>query len=795
MLRPASLQAAMSAPLPPAAVCNTRADNRADAKLVPNLPDDAHPPSDLCDSAPPSAPPSASTPAAAPAPPAPAHLHSDPSPDVAPNPSPHLTNTANAAPVAADPSPPVAAPPAPSAETAPAAPAPQRRLYSKPTLPSLRHARRHPLPPDDPICATAPAFLPYQPPPPPPGSSDVQLSAPDKGLTFAALGLPPPLLAALREQGLAAPSPVQAAALPPARLGLDLVTQAKSGTGKTLVFALAALEAALRAPAAAPAALVLAPTRELAAQIRAVVRRLAARADPPPHVDAVVGGVPERDDAERLAALPPRVLVGTPGRVLALLKKRVLAPDDLRLLVLDEADRLLDGALSDTVPRICALLPEQKQSLAFSATFPVRLQRLLARVMRNPRLVQVGDEPAPAGQDDVASAHGKAVLLGVRQRKMAVGDVRKVNGKKAIFRAKIDTVTKVLRELSFKLCIVFSNNKEHGKAVSKHLRAKGFKCKIINAEVRQSDRVAIMESAQNGKVRVLVATDVLARGVDIESCDLVVQLDVPSEPATYLHRVGRAGRFGKKGISIVLYSQEEDALWVDRLEKTIGFRMPVMNLAQASEIQEHEVAQSDDNVVAEKADGNGTASMVASKEPIVERTEEIISGVHVELPEKVGMVDDGLNGEGDDEEMDVEGKGHVVDKSPGSDVQEAEEESRFHLDGLCDAKAAALKELNGVGIGEECGHKDVACEDSVEEREECADMERSTDGEAGSTEHIRQRGPSLRGPSFLGKRQWKEDARDSEWETYARKAYQAGYREAYECAFEMAKELRRRLER
>jgi superfamily II DNA/RNA helicase len=414
---------------------------------------------------------------------------------------------------------------------------------------------------------------------------DVALSGADRSATFEELRLPTPLLSGLRRAGLHVPSPVQIRGIPLGRLGVDLIAQAKSGTGKTVVFCVLALETVLGLGQGtrSVAVLILVPTRDIAAQIRDVLEELAVDMSPRPVVGLFIGGTSLKADETALREKTPCIAVGTPGRVEDLVSRGAMDLSTLKLLVLDEVDRMLDGSFDGSVPAICGVLPTSKQVATFSATYSPTLLKALDSVMRRPHFVRLCDDvedsardggegtdgvcPDRSGQGARQSApvsasgdnHG-AVLHLVRQAAMAV--TQPFHGARtpgADFDAsppalhKTDALVRVLSEQPFGQAIVFSNDKTGGRIVKSRLCKAGFATVYTSGSETQAVRMASMDAMRRGNARVLVATDLIARGVDLPGCDLVVHLDVPQDSATYLHRVGRAGRFGSLGMSIVLY--------------------------------------------------------------------------------------------------------------------------------------------------------------------------------------------------------------------------------------------------
>lgn len=380
-------------------------------------------------------------------------------------------------------------------------------------------------------------------------TSDVLLQQVPGVSTFADMHLPEPIVTALRAVGCKTPSPVQLRGIPVARLGVDVIAQAKSGTGKTIVFATIAAEASLTCAPGQIVAVVLAPTRELVRQIADVVRAVvgvAAVADGATEtkvdkheVAVLVGGTPNWRDATPLRRAT--VVVGTPARVRACIECGVLQAEAVRVLVLDEADRLLEECAGFDLNAIATSLPAHRQTLAFSATYTSGQLAQLRAVMRTPHLVWLG---AQDDNGEAIAAWRASVLRGVRQWRVNVSH------------SKIDTLRKVLKARP-QPCVVFARTRISARNIARSLRKGGVSATHVSAALPDTQRQAAVKRFASGEVRVIVGTDVLARGVSFENCELVVQLDVPDDVATYLHRVGRAGRFGTQGDAIVLVDKAD----------------------------------------------------------------------------------------------------------------------------------------------------------------------------------------------------------------------------------------------
>ncbi|XP_037085582.1 probable ATP-dependent RNA helicase DDX20 [Pollicipes pollicipes] len=345
-------------------------------------------------------------------------------------------------------------------------------------------------------------------------TADVRVS---EDVTFAGLLLSEPVLLGLQQAGFERPSPIQLRAIPLGRCGVDLIVQAKSGTGKTCVLAVLALELlAAAAPSGRCQALVLAPTREVAVQVAQVVAAIGSHV-PGLAVHTLIGGLPLAQDVANLRRC--QVAVGTPGRVRQLVDSEALNTDAVRLFVMDEADKLMEDAFVDDINFIYSTLPASKQMVALSATYPETLADLLARYMRTPTFVRLGKS--------------SSALLGIRQYVLTVPYQPLVQKQ---LKLKLDALVHLLSTVSFTQCLVFSNHQTRAETLSTQLTARGWPSTHLSSALSQERRLEALARLTSLRCRVLVATDLGARGVDSEHADLVVQLDVPWDGATYLHR-------------------------------------------------------------------------------------------------------------------------------------------------------------------------------------------------------------------------------------------------------------------
>ena len=345
---------------------------------------------------------------------------------------------------------------------------------------------------------------------------------------FSDLPLHPALLQGLDAFGHVRMTPVQAQSLPALLEGRDLIAQAPTGSGKTAAFGLGLLHN-LDAQQIRLQALVLCPTRELADQVSKHIRKLATGIANLKLL-TLTGGVPL---APQLASLThaPHVVVGTPGRVLELMQKDALALRDLRVLVLDEADRMLDMGFEEPIRQIVARTPKTRQTLLFSATWPEGMNAIASGMMRDPLNVTV-----EAG----------AVHAGIEQRFFEVDPARKPAA-----------LAGLLMEYRPESAVVFCNMRRDTEEVVSSLTHLGFSAAALHGEMEQRDREEVLVRFANRSCQVLVASDVAARGLDVEHVGAVINYDIPTDPAVYVHRIGRTGRAGRSGVALSLCTPRE----------------------------------------------------------------------------------------------------------------------------------------------------------------------------------------------------------------------------------------------
>ena len=373
------------------------------------------------------------------------------------------------------------------------------------------------------------------------------------GTKFSDLLLPETILRGLEDSGFYEPSPIQLRAIPVARFGCDLIAQAKSGTGKTVVFATVILNN-LKMELREPQALVIAPTREIATQIANVIGRVGRHLNKL-SVVTLIGGLSRASDRKHLGR-GCHVAIGTPGRVADLIRRKILSVKHIKMYVVDEADQLHEGAYDEEMLYIVDSLPSRKQVLAFSATFTDELLELVRDYMRNPQEVRISRNVARNEKD-----REKVALRGIVQyrvvsefKQSVVLSDRKLS---EIFRLKSKSLESLLRRVRFRQCVVFCNDRDRASSLSHRLRQKSWPCQFISGNQKQRVRNEVIRNFRDFRTRILVTTDLTARGVDFSGVNLVVNLDIPADPATYLHRIGRAGRFGTKGTAVTILVSSE----------------------------------------------------------------------------------------------------------------------------------------------------------------------------------------------------------------------------------------------
>ena len=344
--------------------------------------------------------------------------------------------------------------------------------------------------------------------------------------TFAALGLGEPILRALAAQNFTTPTPIQAGAIPPLLAGHDLLGIAQTGTGKTASFALPILQHLAASPTRArpfsTRALILAPTRELALQIDSAIRGFAA--GQPISTCVILGGVGRRPQEERMRR-GPDIVVGTPGRIRDLMNTKHLRLDQVTHFVLDEADRMLDLGFIRDIRHVVAALPARRQSLLFSATMPHEVAELAQAFLQNPQRVEITPDIRTPQRIEQHVHHVEAA------------------DKRAL-------LTQLLEDPALERVIVFTRTKRGANKLCEHLTAGRIQAEALHGNKSQGAREKSLDRFRSGRARVLVATDIAARGIDVNGISHVINFDLPVEPESYVHRIGRTARAGSSGIAI-----------------------------------------------------------------------------------------------------------------------------------------------------------------------------------------------------------------------------------------------------
>lgn len=382
------------------------------------------------------------------------------------------------------------------------------------------------------------------------------------GVDLADLGLPEPLLRAVGDLGFVRPTPVQEQTIPALLAGRDLIGVAQTGTGKTAAFGLpllAGVDAAVRGVQA----LVLVPTRELALQVADAVASFA-RHLPGVRVVAVYGGAPYLPQ-QRAIAGGAQVVVGTPGRVIDHLDRGSLVLDDVRTFVLDEADEMLRMGFAEDVDRVLSSAPAERQVALFSATMPPGIVAVAERHLRHPERVAVARQATTAA--------------GVRQAYAVVP-----------FRHKVEALARVLATTDAEATLVFTRTRAGAEETGAALVSRGIAAATLSGDVAQKDRERIVERLRAGTVDVVVATDVAARGLDVDRIGLVVNLDVPTEPESYVHRIGRTGRAGRAGQALTFVTPAERGR-LRAIERTIRASLEETTIPTGEQVAAHRVGQ------------------------------------------------------------------------------------------------------------------------------------------------------------------------------------------------------------
>ena len=400
----------------------------------------------------------------------------------------------------------------------------------------------------------------------------------DAERSFADLGLRPELLGALDELGYEEPTPIQAAAIPPMLAGADLLAQAATGTGKTAAFALPVLDRleAQRGRRTAPTALVLVPTRELAMQVSEAIfnygRHLGVKVVP------IYGGQPIHRQLQRLDR-GVDVVVATPGRAVDHIGRGSLPLDDVGIVVLDEADEMLDMGFADDLETILESTPGERQTVLFSATLPSRINAIAKRYQRDPARIRISRAERA---DDQALVRQRAYVVQRAHKAAALGRVLDVESPTA--------------------AIVFCRTRGEVDQLTVTMNGRGYRAEALHGGMDQMQRDRVMGRLRDGTAELLIATDVAARGLDVDSLTHVVNFDVPSAPESYVHRIGRVGRAGREGVAITLAEPREQRL-LGNIERLTKQQISIESVPTVADLRSRRIAQTVDAIRATIAAG------------------------------------------------------------------------------------------------------------------------------------------------------------------------------------------------
>src|SRR6185369_4018004 len=398
----------------------------------------------------------------------------------------------------------------------------------------------------------------------------------EKDGTFADLGLAEPLLKILMEVGYEAPTPIQAKTIPVLLAGRDLIGQAQTGTGKTAAFALPILQR-LDLARAEPQALVLAPTRELAIQVAEAFHtysKYVGRVSVLP----VYGGQPIDRQQQRLVR-GVHVVVGTPGRILDHLRRGTLKLDGVRTAVLDEADEMLRMGFIEDVDSILSQAPsEHRQTALFSATMPPEIRRVASRHLKNP--------------ESIAIERHMLTVPAIEQRFLILAPQQK-----------LDALSRILETEPAEAVLIFTRTKTGAAEVAEKLQARGYAAEAMHGDMNQIQRESVIRRLRAGQVEIVVATDVAARGLDVDRISHVINYDIPNDVEAYVHRIGRTGRAGRSGIAVLFVSPRERRMMQD-IERFTGQRLLPMKMPTRADVAARRMALFKESIRKTLAEGD-----------------------------------------------------------------------------------------------------------------------------------------------------------------------------------------------
>ncbi|MCQ6282045.1 DEAD/DEAH box helicase [Bacillus sp. EB600] len=400
---------------------------------------------------------------------------------------------------------------------------------------------------------------------------------------FVSLGVSKVLAKTLSTYGVVTPTPVQERAIPSIMAGKDIIAQAQTGTGKTLAFILPIL-GKINPNTSHPSTLIVTPTRELALQIKEEIEKLIMNLDGI-HVLAAYGGQDVEKQLKKLRR-NVQIVVGTPGRLLDHIRRGTLQLSQINCLILDEADQMLHIGFLNEVEQIIKETPSNRQSLLFSATIPAEIREIAHKYMLNPEYIQIEKVQGPAEN--------------VKQMAYLTTD-----------RAKQATLIELIETHRPFLAVIFCRTKRRVSKLYDALKSNGFNCDELHGDLSQAKRERVMKRFRDAEIQLLIATDVAARGLDVEGVTHVYNYDIPQDSESYIHRIGRTGRAGTRGIAITLYSSKDHA-FLAIIEKELNITIPKQNLVKTSQNPE-------DKPITHKGQGSNTGRNSFKTAPVKRR--------------------------------------------------------------------------------------------------------------------------------------------------------------------------------
>jgi len=409
-----------------------------------------------------------------------------------------------------------------------------------------------------------------------------------KDSSFSELNISPEILKAINEMGFEAPTSIQTRCIPQILEGKDLVGHAQTGTGKTAAFGIPALQMANKG-SNTPSVLILCPTRELAIQVTGELIKLAKFTDGI-YTLPVYGGQPI---SRQLKALKKgaQIVVGTPGRVIDHLKRGTLKLGSLKMVILDEADEMLNMGFREDLEEILSYSKGKSQTVMFSATVPKTIRNIMNRWMENPEMVKV---------------EGKAeTAAGIDQYYMEVRDSMRT-----------EAISRVMDMSNFKLALIFCNTKRKCDSLVQELQSRGYSADALHGDMNQNVRDKVMNKFRSGRIDILVATDVAARGLDVDEIDVVFNYDIPNDPEYYVHRIGRTGRAGRSGMAITFSAGRKNKS-LRFIEKMIRTQLQPLPMPSAKEVKLSKMDNHLEEMIDTLQEG-GLREYIEQLEPIAE---------------------------------------------------------------------------------------------------------------------------------------------------------------------------------